>query len=138
MRLHANARLTPFQRSLLCERVRDEHWTVADAAEAAGCSERTAYRWLARHDAGDSMLDRSSAPRCRPSRTPDTVEAEIERLRRLRFTSTRIAATLGLPVSTVCAVLVRIGLNRLSRLEPLEPPNRYCRRHAGELAPNRA
>jgi transposase InsO family protein len=133
MRLHANARLSPFQRALLCDRIRSDGWTVADAAEAAGCSERTAYRWLARHDAGDSMLDRSSAPRCRPGRTPAAVEAEIERLRRLRFTSTRIAATLGLPVSTVCAVLARIGLNRLSRLAPLEPPNRYCRRHAGDL-----
>ncbi|HVE93449.1 MAG TPA: IS481 family transposase [Acidimicrobiales bacterium] len=133
MQLHANARLTPFQRALLCERVREEGWTVADAAEAAGCSERSAYRWLARHDAGESMLDRSSAPRCRPARTPASVEAEIERLRRLRFTSTRIAATLGLPVSTVCAVLARIGLNRLSKLGPPEPPNRYCRRHAGDL-----
>ena len=44
-----------------------------------------------------------------------------------------IAAELGLAVSTVCAVLVRVGLNRLSRLEPPEPANRYCRRHAGEL-----
>ena len=35
--------------------------------------------------------------------------------------------------STVCAVLVRLGLNRLSLLEPPEPPNRYCRRHPGEL-----
>jgi transposase InsO family protein len=33
----------------------------------------------------------------------------------------------------VCAVLGRLGLNRLSRLEPPEPPNRYCRRHPGEL-----
>jgi hypothetical protein len=31
------------------------------------------------------------------------------------------------------AVLRRIGLHRLSRLESLEPPNRYCRRHPGEL-----
>jgi hypothetical protein len=66
-------------------------------------------------------------------RTPVRVEAQIGRLRRLRFTSTRIAATLRMPVSTVCAVLKRIGLNRLSKLEPPEPPNRYCRRHAGEL-----
>ena len=36
-------------------------------------------------------------------------------------------------VSTVCAVLVRLGLNRLSKLEPPEPPNRYARRHAGKL-----
>ena len=26
-----------------------------------------------------------------------------------------------------------VGLGKLSRLEPLEPPNRYERRHAGEL-----
>ena len=66
-------------------------------------------------------------------RTPPDVEGAIEQLRRLRFTSTRIAAELDLPVSTVCAVLKRIGLNRLSHLAPLEPPNRYCRRHPGEL-----
>jgi len=133
MQLHGNARLTPFQRTLLCSRVREEGWTVADAADAAGCSERTAYRWLARHDAGEPMTDRSSAPRHVPGRTPVTTERAIERLRRLRWTSTRIAAELGLATSTVCAVLVRLGLQRLSRLEPPEPPNRYCRRHPGEL-----
>ena len=30
-------------------------------------------------------------------------------------------------------MLKRIGLNRLWRLEPPEPPHRYCRRHPGEL-----
>jgi transposase len=133
MRLHGNARLTPFQRALLCDRVREDGWTVSEAAEAAGCSERTAYRWLARHEAGEAMTDRSSAPRHRPTRTPPKVEAQIERLRRLRFTSTRIAATLEMAVSTVCVVLKRLGLNRLWKLGPPEPPNRYCRRHAGEL-----
>ena len=68
-----------------------------------------------------------------PGRTPAKTEAVIERLRRLGFTSTRIAATLTMPVSTVCAVLKRLGLNRLSKLKPIEPPNRYCRRHPGEL-----
>jgi transposase InsO family protein len=133
MRLHGNARLTPFQRGLLCVRVREDGWTVEEAADAAGCSQRTAYRWLARHDAGESMVDRSSAPRRRPTRTPASVEAEIERLRRMRWTSTKIAATLELPTSTVCTVLTRLGLNHLSKLGPPEPPNRYCRRHAGEL-----
>jgi transposase InsO family protein len=68
-----------------------------------------------------------------PGRTPKATEAAIEQLRRLRWTSTRIAAELGLATSTVCAVLKRLGLNRLSKLEPPEPPNRYCRRHPGEL-----
>jgi transposase InsO family protein len=99
----------------------------------AGCSERTCYRWLARFDAGQSMQDRSSAPHTVPGRTPPGTEALIVQLRRLRWTSTRIAAELGLATSTVCAVLARVGLNRLSKLEPPEPPNRYCRRHPGEL-----
>ena len=54
MRLHGNARLTPHGRTLMCRRVREEGWTVPRAAHAAGCSERTCYRWLARYDAGDS------------------------------------------------------------------------------------
>jgi hypothetical protein len=36
-------------------------------------------------------------------------------------------------LSTVSAVLLRIGLGKLSRLEPPEPANRYQRRRAGEL-----
>lgn len=133
MNLHANARLTPHGRTLMCRRVREQGWTVADAAEAAGCSERTAFRWLARFDAGEAMTDRSSAPHAVPGRTPPETEALIEQLRRLRWTSTRIAAELDMATSTVCAVLKRLGLHRLSRLEPPEPPNRYCRRHPGEL-----
>jgi transposase InsO family protein len=40
---------------------------------------------------------------------------------------------LGIPLSTVSRWLTRIGLGRRSRLEPPEPPNRYERRHPGEL-----
>jgi transposase InsO family protein len=133
MKIHGNARLTPLGRTLMCERVRHEGWTVADAAEAAGCSERTAYRWLERFDAGETMTDRSSAPHTVPGRTSEAVQNTIEQLRRCRWTSTKIAAELHLATSTVCAVLKRIGLNRLSKLEPPEPANRYCRRHPGEL-----
>jgi transposase InsO family protein len=49
------------------------------------------------------------------------------------MTSTEIAEVLAMPRSTVSAVLKRIGLGRLSRLDPLEPANRYERRHPGEL-----
>ena len=49
------------------------------------------------------------------------------------MTSTRIAVELEMAVSTVGAVLRRLGLQRLSRLEPPEPPNRYERRRPGEL-----
>jgi transposase len=133
MNTHANARLTPLGRQLLCERIRFDGWTVEEAALAANVSERTAYRWLGRYDAGEPMTDRSSRPRTSPTRTPAKVEVAIERLRRSRMTSSAIAAALKMAVSTVCAVLTRLGLNRLSRLDPPEPPNRYARRHPGEL-----
>jgi transposase len=134
VKLHGNARLNPGQRRLLCQRVDEERRTVGDAADAAGISERRAYEWLRRWRQGDRVLDdRSSAPKRIPNRTPARVVAVIERLRRLRMTSTAIAAKLEMAVSTVGAVLQRIGLHRLSRLELPEPPNRYCRRHSGEL-----
>jgi transposase InsO family protein len=131
--IHGNARLLPRQRTLLCERVRLEGWTVEESAESFGVSTRTVLRWLARWDAGEPMTDRSSAPKRRPTKTPPELEALIEELRRLRWTATRIAGTLNMPTSTVCAVLARLGLNRRWRLGPPEPANRYCRRHPGEL-----
>src|SRR5262245_5513569 len=120
-------------RELMCRRVVEEGWTVVEAAEAAGCSERTCYRWLSRWRGGEPMTDRSSAPHFVANRTSDTTVVMIEQLRRLRWTSTKIAAELGLATSTVCAVLTRLGLQRRWRLAPPEPPNRYCRRHPGEL-----
>lgn len=38
-----------------------------------------------------------------------------------------------MPLSTVSTILARIGLGRLSRFEPPEPPNRYQRQRPGEL-----
>jgi transposase InsO family protein len=49
------------------------------------------------------------------------------------MTAAEIAEILQLPLSTVSAWLKRIGLGKRSRLEPPEPPNRYERRHPGEL-----
>ncbi len=54
-------------------------------------------------------------------------------LRRQRLTGFETADTLGMPPSTVSAILTRIGLGRLSRLEPPEPANRYQRERPGEL-----
>ena len=49
------------------------------------------------------------------------------------MTAAEIAEVLELPLSTVSLWLKRIGLGKRSRLEPPEPPNRYERRHPGEL-----
>jgi transposase len=134
MRLHANHRTCPSSRLLICRRVLEEGWSLASAAEAAGCSARTAAKWVARYRAGDRwLLDRSSRPRRCPSRLPRHRVEAIERLRRVRMTAAEIAEVLGLPLSTVSLWLKRIGLGKRSRLDPLEPPNRYERRHPGEL-----
>jgi transposase InsO family protein len=79
------------------------------------------------------LLDRSSAPRTIPHRTGPEREQVIAQLRRLRMTAAEIAIVLAMPLSTVSAVLARIGLGKLSRLEPPEPPNRYERGRPGEL-----
>jgi transposase InsO family protein len=134
MKLHGNHRTCPSSRLLICRRVLVEGWTVRRAAEAAGCSERTAAKWLKRFREGDRrLLDRSSRPLRSPRRLPVQRVQAIQSLRRLRMTAVEIAEILGLPLSTVSLWLKRVGLGKRSRLEPVEPPNRYERRHPGEL-----
>jgi len=135
MKLHANARTCPNSRKLLVKRIEDESWSLTVAAEAAGVSERTAAKWLGRWRAEgeQGLLDRSSAPRCVPSRLSADRLAAIEALRRLRMTAAEIAEVLGMALSTVSRWLRRIGLGRRSALAPPEPPNRYERKRAGEL-----
>src|SRR5204863_6987307 len=65
--------------------------------------------------------------------TPQAVAEEIERLRRQRWTGKQIAAATGVSPATVGRVLRRLGLNKLSALEPAEPVRRYEREHPGEL-----
>ena len=48
MDIHKNARLTPQSRALLVDRVLADGWTVVEASDAAGVSERTGWKWLAR------------------------------------------------------------------------------------------
>ena len=135
MKVHANAPLGPKGRLVMVRRVLEQGWSLAAAAEAAGVSERTCSKWLARYrqQGSTGLVDRSSAPHRIPHRTSDELVAAVAALRRLRMTAAEIALCLQMALSTVSAVLGRIGLGKLSRLEPPEPPNRYQRRHAGEL-----
>jgi transposase InsO family protein len=134
MKLHRNHRTCPNSRLLICQRVLEEGWSLKAAAAAAGCSERTAAKWLARFRAGDQTLeDRSSRPHSSPTRLPERLIQAIGALRRLRLTAAEIAEAFGLALSTVSLWLKRIGLGKRSRLDPPEPPNRYERRHPGEL-----
>jgi transposase InsO family protein len=135
MKVHANAPLGPKGRETMVLRVLEQGWSRTEAAAAAGVSERTCSKWIKRYRAeGEAgLLDRSSAPRSIPHRTPDELVEVIVLLRKLRMTGAEIACCLAIALSTVSAVLLRVGLGKLSRLEPPEPPNRYERRHAGEL-----
>src|SRR5919201_2116797 len=120
MKLHANARTCPNSRRLLVCRIEEQSWSLTKAAEAAGVSERSARKWLARWRAegGAGLVDRSSVPRRRPTRIPADRIAAIEKLRRVRMTAAEIAEILEMAISTVSRWLKRIGLGRLSRLEP--------------------
>jgi len=134
MNVHKNARLTPQGRLLMVERVRLHGWSRAEAAAAAGVSLTCLRTWLGRYEAGDSALaDRSSAPQGGSHRlTADQVDA-IEQLRRERQTGPQIAAATGIARSTVGAVLRRLGLGRLSALDPRPPAVRYERAAPGEI-----
>jgi transposase InsO family protein/transposase len=135
MKLHANAPLGPKGRALMVRRVVDEGWSLTEAAEAAGVSERTCSKWVGRYrEEGEAGLsDRSSAPQTVANRTDERRVEMIAQLRTLTMTGTEIAECMGMAISTVSGILKAIGLGKLSRLEPPEPPNRYERKRPGEL-----
>jgi transposase InsO family protein len=134
MKLHRNAKLSVKGRELLVERIANAGWSLTQAAEAAGVSDRTARKWMARYRAEGlvGLLDRSSAPAVVSNRTDERRVEVITALRRLRMTGAEIAECLGMALSTVSGILTRIGLGKLGRLG-LEPAQRYERARPGEL-----
>jgi transposase InsO family protein len=135
MDLHQNARTCPASRALMVKRVEHEGWSVKQAAEAAGVSVRTVYRWLRRYRADPQarLLDRSSCPYRLPRRTSQEKLAQIRALRAARISGSEISSRLGVPRATVGRWLSRWGLGRLPALAPPEPVRRYQKEHAGEL-----
>jgi transposase len=135
---HRNARLTVHGRRLLIARVIGQGRPVAHVVKELGCSRATGYKWLARwRTEGDAGLhDRPSTAHHLPRKTPPTVEAAICQLRQDRkLGPRRLAPLLGVPASTVHAVLTRHGLHRLAWLDrPTgKPVRRYERQRPGEL-----
>lgn len=135
MNIHENARSTPASRALLVERVLEGGWSLTEAAQAAGLSRQTAYKWLKRHAQGgrQALRDRSSRAHRRAHALPGEWLDLIEYLRHFRQTARLIGLQLGLARSTVSAVLSRRGLGPQSALEPPRPPCRYERRRPGDL-----
>jgi len=135
MNIHSCARFTPAGRALLVRRVTQDAWTVAEAAEAAGVSPRTAYKWLDRfeREGPGGLLDRSCRPRNSPTQVPAGWQHLIVDLRRLRMTGAAISARLAIPRSTVARILKRHGLERLKKLDPPVLVRRYEKTRPGEL-----
>lgn len=134
MRPHPKAKGNAYQRRLMIRRL-EAGLSVAEAAERAGWSERTAYKWLRRwREEGEAGLeDRRCGPRRARNRTLGRKVEKILILRRKRQTSWEIAERLGMPWSTVSGILRREGLGKLKLLEPKPAPRRYEREVAGEL-----
>jgi transposase InsO family protein len=135
---HANAALTPRARLRLAQLVVERGWTYSTAAKMFMVAPRTARKWTDRYlaEGATGMADRSSRPRRSPTKTPTHVVRQIVRLRwRHRLGPIQIAGLLGLPASTVHAVLVRCRIHRLSHIDRVsaEPLRRYEHDHPGSL-----
>ncbi|GAB1344804.1 hypothetical protein MASR1M101_39310 [Gemmatimonas sp.] len=134
MNIHKLARLTPFGREVLVQRVR-AGVPVAVVAREAGVSRQTVYKWCRRaeENAPNALQDRASTPHHSPQRLARHHRRQIEKRRRQRWSSRRIAQYYDLPISTVVTEIRRLGLNRLAALEPPRPVVRYERERPGEL-----
>ena len=134
MDMHKNARLTPLGRERMVNMVGSGQ-TPKAVSEAVGVCPRTVRKWVDRFEQEGlaGLHDRSSRPHRLYRPTAQAVVDRIEALRRQRLTGQAIAATVGVSAATVSRILKRLGLNRLSALEPAEPPRRYQRDRPGEL-----
>jgi transposase InsO family protein len=134
---HRTARLNVFGRQLLVTRVELDGWSIAKAAEAQGVSRQTAHKWVLRYRAEGwpGLEDRSSRPHHSPRLTrPELVEAILRTRVERRWGPHRIGPLLGIPPSTVHAVLARAGYSRLRDADRLSGvPVRYVHDHPGSL-----
>ena len=132
MNIHKNARLTRHGRAHLVEQVAS--LGVGSAADAAGVSTRTVYKWRQRFNTGGlaALHDRSSRPDASPNALGSRVARWVRRLRRwCHWTMRRIACALHISLSSVWRLCAAVGLSRLR--PPAEPICRYEHEHAGDL-----
>jgi transposase InsO family protein len=118
---YRNARLTPFARRLIVDRVHAGQ-PVAHVAKAMGVSRQCAHRWINRfNEAGDAGLeDRSSRPHRCPTQTAPEIEEQVLAARReLRCGPDQLTHEVGVPARTITRILRRNGVPRLHDCDPL-------------------
>lgn len=127
-------------RTALVHAVRTSHEPVAAACRRFAVSRKTAYKWLGRFDAGQTLADRSRAPARSPRRTEDDLERAVLEVRdRFGWGPHKIVAYLTNhdrptpPVRTAAAIL-----RRHARITPRagtapEPVTRFERPEPNEL-----
>jgi len=135
MDTHQNARLTPKGREEMVRAVVEAGLSKAAAARKYNTTPKTVGKWVKRFrsEGVNGLRDRSSRPLSSPNQTAQITCAAVEALRRQRYSGGQIAAELAISPATVSRILRRLGLNRLSALEPAEPVRRYERQRPGEL-----
>lgn len=109
--------------------------SILEAAQMAGFSERTGFKWLKRYreEGAAGLSDRSSQPhRLARSHELGLVVEAVGR-RRQGQAAVRIASELGIPRATVGFWLRRAGISRPASLQIKEPPNRYEHAAPGDL-----
>jgi len=120
---------------MMVRAVVDDGLSKPAAARRFNTTPKTVGKWIERFEAEgvEGLRDRSSRPHSSPSQATPGVCAAVEALRRQRHTGKQIAAEVGGSAATVSRILKRLGLNRLSALEPAEPVRRYERAAPGEI-----
>ena len=124
MNVHKNARSCPASRAELVKRVCEQGWSVREASEAVGISERRGREWIRRSAAGEPLTDRSSRPH-RSHRIGQQKREQIIALRLEWRTMRQIAQTAGVSQSTVARICRSAGLSRLRQVDPPAVPVRY-------------
>ena len=106
-----------------------------DSSSRRTCKNGIAAKWVRRFrsEGRAGLQDRSSRPARSPRRTSAQLVAQVERLRRERWTGVRIAQTTGLSRATVSRILTRLCLNKIRMLEPVLPIVRYEHPAPGDL-----
>jgi transposase InsO family protein len=142
---HANTPLSELGRLKLARFHVESDSTIRATAERFQVSTTTVIRWSRRYrvvlasgrvPSSRDMVDVSSRPHRSPARTHRRLERKIVHVRtKKRIGPVQIAGRVGVPASTVHAILVRHGLNRLTHLDRAtgESIRRYEREQPGDL-----